>query len=127
MNGYSPSFDLKLNNTSAITGVVTKQVISKEENVTASGSRHFVVKVKVSGVTHAGTQTITLQTAIGSDWVDSKTATFTAAGDVYIKLLVEASGDQTYLPLLNRVRVCLTQTSSSDVATIDSVEFLQEL
>lgn len=127
MNGYSPSDDLKLQGQSAVTGVVTNRVISKEHSVTGQGSQHFVVKVKVSSVTNVGTQTLKLQTALGSDWVDSKSATFTAASDVYIKLMAEVAGDQTYLPLLNRVRMVLSQTNAGDIVTIDSVEFLQEL
>lgn len=126
MNGWAPN-DYKLGNLLPFSGIVTNSVLTKEFPITASGARHMVLKINVSAVTNVGTQTLKLQTAIGNDWVDSKSATFTADGNVYIKLLAEASGDQTHLPLLNKGRVVLSQTNGGDAATVNSVEVLQEL
>lgn len=123
-NGYSPS-DYAI--TGAVSGIVTDQPISREFSISAGGSLNFVVKVAISGVNHVGTQTVKLQTAMnGSDWVDSKSATFTANGNVYIKLQTTASGDQTYLPLLCKGRIVLSQTNGSDAATIGNVYVLQD-
>lgn len=124
MNGWSPT-DYGI--PGAVVGVVANQAASKEFPITARGALTLVIKVTVSDVTNVGTQTLKLQTAIGNDWVDSKSTTFTASGSSYIKLLSEAAGDQTYLPLLSKGRVVLTQTNAGDEATITKVEVLQEL
>lgn len=125
MNGWSAQ-DYGI--AGAQSGVIANVPVSKEFPITAGGATQaLVLKIVTASVTNVGTQTLKLQTAIGSDWVDSKTAVFTAAGASYIKLLAEASGDQTYLPLLNKGRVVLTQTNAGDVVTIVSCELLQEM
>jgi hypothetical protein len=108
----------------AVAASQTDKPISKEFPITAGGaSRAFVVKLKVSAATVAAAITVKLQTAIGADWVDSKTGTVLAgAGNTYIKILA----DNTYMPLLNKGRVVLT-TGIGDSATVTSVEILQEL
>lgn len=126
MNGWS-STDYAIKNQGPVSGIAD-QPISKIFSITAGGAvKGMVIKVKVSGVTNVGTQTLKLQTGNGGEWVDSKTATFTANGDVYIKLLAAKAADQTYLPLLDAGQVVLTQTDAGDVATIVSCEVLQEL
>jgi hypothetical protein len=95
--------------------------------ITAGGAtKGLVVKVKVSSVTASTGITAKLQTAIGDDYEDSKTVDIDDDGSFYIRLLPTVSGDQTYLPLLNKGRVVLT-TGSGDTATIESVGVLQEL
>ncbi len=123
-NGWSAS-DYVIPGT--VTGVVSNQPISKEFPITARGALNCVFKITVAGVTNVGTQTLKLQTAIGSDWVDSKSTTFTADGAYYIKLQTTLAGDQTYLPLLNKGRIVLTQTNAGDIATVSKVEVVQEL
>jgi hypothetical protein len=86
----------------------------------------MMIKVKFSGVTVSTAITAKLQTAIGSDWVDNKTASVAGNGAVYIKLLATDSSDWTYMPLLNRGRIVLT-TGSGDAATVVSCEVLQPL
>lgn len=107
------------------TGIVTDLVISKPFPITANGAKNLVLKVGVTGVTQVGTMTIKLQSAIGDDWVDSKTTTFTADGKFYIKLNIEVAGDQTFLPLLNKGRVVVTTTNAGDIFTVASVQVLQ--
>ena len=112
---------------SAVSGVVTNSVVSKAYPITASGALHHVIKITASGVTVVGGITAKLQTAIGGDWVDSKTVAIAANGIVYIKLNVEVTGDQTYLPLLNQGRIVITTTNAGDAATISDISVLQEL
>lgn len=107
--------------------VLANNPISKEYPVTAEGAKYCAIKITVSGVTVVGAITAKLQSAIGSDWVDSKTVAITATGSFYIKLLSEAAGDQTYLPLLNKARVVVSSTNAGDVYTVTSVEVLQPL
>lgn len=125
MAGYSP-YDIVLP-VNLVTGVVSNQVVSKEFALTAGGSLNLVVKVKAALVTVAGAITAKLQTAINGDWVDSKTVSITASGDFYIKLNVEVSGDQTYLPLLAAGRIVISQTNAGDTVTISQISVLQQL
>jgi hypothetical protein len=110
-----------------ILGIVTNRVVSKEYPITSDGALHCVIKIVASGVTVVGSITAKLQTAIGADWVDSKTVAIAANGNVYIKLLAEAAADQTYLPLLNKGRIVITTTNASDAVSVDEVDLLQEL
>lgn len=127
MNGWSAK-DVTLNSADAQTvgASQTNTVISSEFPITAGGALNCVVKLKFSSVTVAAGITAKLQTAIGSDWVDSKTAAVSATGAFYIKLQTNLAGDQTFLPLLNKGRLVLT-TGAGDTATVTSVEILQEL
>jgi hypothetical protein len=102
-------------------------VITQEFPITAGGALNFVAKITTSSVTVVGSITAKLQTAIGSDWVDAKTATISASGSVYIKLNVEVAADQTHLPLLNRGRIVVTTTDAGDELTVEDVRVLQEL
>ncbi len=126
MNGWSAT-DISLPG-KLVSGVVTNSPISKESSVSAGGALNGIVKLTVSSVTQVGTITPKLQTAIGSDWVDVKSgAAITAAGTQYIRWNIEVSGDQSALPLLNKIRLVITTTNSSDTLTVDSCNFLQEL
>lgn len=100
--------------------------VTKEYRISAGGAKDMVLKITASAAVVGAGITAKLQTAIGSDWVDSKTVAITTAGTYYIKLLAEASGDQTYLPLLNLGRVVLTTGAGSSV-TVSKVELLQAL
>lgn len=124
MNGWSAQ-NYALGN--PVSGVATNQVVSKAYPITANGALHHVVKLVASGVTVVGTITAKLQTAIGNDWVDSKTVAINANGNFYIKLNVEVAGDQTFLPLLNQGRIVITTTNAGDAATIAEIDVLQEL
>ena len=125
MSGYSPKEVVM--DTSAVSGVVTNRVVSKEFPITAGGSTHFVVKIKATGVTVVGGVTAKLQTAIDGEFVDSKTVAISANGSFYIKLNVEVTGDQTFLPLLAAGRVVVTTTNAGDAFTLTSISVLQEL
>jgi hypothetical protein len=131
MNGWTESNLLNPGPTTtgavSISGVVTNQPLGQSTRLKAGGAtRGLVVKLKASGVTVVGAITAKLQTAIGSDWVDSKTVTISANGDFYIKLNNAASADQTYFPLLAQARVVVTTTNAGDAATITEVDLLQE-
>jgi hypothetical protein len=126
MNGWSAK-DISLPG-KVIAGVKTNEPATVEAAVTAGGSKNGILKLTVASVTQVGTITPKVQTAIGSDWVDVKSGTaITAAGTQYIRWNVQASGDQSVLPLLNKLRVVITTTNSSDTLTISSCELLQEL
>lgn len=126
MNGWS-SKDVAITG-KVVSGIVSNQQITVDAfPITAGGSRNMVIKIKTSAATVVGTITVKLQTACGSDWVDSKSTTIAAAGSVYIKLLEALSTDQQYLPLLNQGRVVVTTTNAGDSITLQSVEILQEL
>lgn len=87
----------------------------------------MVIKLVASGVTVAGAITAKLQTAIDGFFVDSKTVSITASGAYYIKLNVEVTADQTYLPLLSAGRVVVTTTNAGDAAVIGNISVLQAL
>lgn len=123
-NGYSPGGSVSTGK--PISGIVANSPVSKEYPVTACGSIHHVVKIVASGVTVVGSITAKLQTAIGDDWVDSKTVVISASGNFYIKLLAELAGDQTFLPLLSKARVVITTTNAGDAVTIDAIYKLQD-
>lgn len=124
MNGWSAK---EVSIPTVVSGIVTNQVVSLPYPISAGGALNCVLKIAASGVTVAGTITAKLQTAIGSDWVDSKTVTVSANGNFYIKLNVEVTADQTFLPLLNQGRVVLTTTNAGDAVSIDAINVLQEL
>lgn len=113
------------------TGVLANQPLSAEFPLTAGGAvQGLKVKITTSAVTQVGTVTLKFQTANGSDWVDTKSATITASGITYIKFLAADASDQTYMPLLNKGRIVLTMTNAGDsvsIASADSIQVLQEL
>lgn len=125
--GYSPK-NLAINPAQAVSGVVANQPITVEGwPIYSTGSRYLVIKIKVAAATVVGSITAKLQTAIDSDYVDSKTVTISAAGDFYIKLNNNVTADQTFLPLLSKGVVVVTTTNAGDSFTITSVNVLQEL
>lgn len=127
MSGYSPK-DVSLTvPENTISGVVTNQPITSVFPITEGGSLNFVVKVVASGVTVVGAITAKLQTAIDGVFVDSKTVSITANGPFYIKLNVEVTADQTFLPLLSAGRVVITTTNAGDAAILQHISVLQAL
>lgn len=127
MAGYS-AYDRSVSAPSnTISGIVSGQVVSSEFTITEGGSLNLVVKITAAAVTVVGGITAKLQTAIGSDWVDSKTVAIAATGSVYLKFNVEVTADQTYLPLLSKGRIVITTTNAGDAATISAVNVLQAL
>lgn len=104
----------------------TNTVVSRVFKVSHAGSLNLVVRLKTSATTVATGITAKLQTVtdIAGTWVDSKTVSITGDGDFYIKLNVQASGDQTYLPLLTQGRLVVS-SGSGDSTTISLVEVVQ--
>lgn len=128
MNGWSGK-DVTKATGETISGIVTNRPITVEGfPITAGGAtKGLIIKVKTSAATVVGTVTVKLQTALGPDYRDEKTAVISAAGIVYIKFLDTVAGDQAFLPLLNKGQVVLTTTNAGDSVTIQSVEILQAL
>jgi hypothetical protein len=126
MNGWAAKQVLAGASPIVIPASQTNILVGKEYPITAGGSLNHVVKLVASGVTLTNAITAKLQSAIGNDWVDSKTVSISADGNFYIKLQSNASADQTHLPLLNKGRLVIT-TGVGDLVTISSVEVLQEL
>lgn len=127
MNGWSAK-NVESKVAGVYAGVIANSPASVEWAIYSGGAVDgLVVKIKASSVTVVGSITAKLQTAVGSDWEDSKTVVISADGVFYIKLLGAKAADQTYLPLLNKGRIVITNTNAGDTATIDSVEILQQL
>lgn len=124
-NGWSAKS--VISNSSVVIGASQSNVpVTLEFPVSAGGALHFVAKISAASVTVGAGITAKLQTAINGDWEDSKTVSITGNGNFYIKLLAEAAGDQTYLPLLNKCRVVVTTTAGSAI-TVTAVDELHEL
>lgn len=104
----------------------TNTPVSKEFPITAGGALNMAIKIVASAATVAVGITAKLQTAVGGDWVDSKTVAIVSTAPAYIKLNVEVTADQTFLPLLNKGRVVIT-TGAGDSVTISEVDVLQNI
>lgn len=130
-NGWSPA-DKKLNGLQPISGVVTNQSIS-EFGITAGGSKHLRIDVKVSGVTVVGSIDLKLQHSVtGSDtYTDlagaNATVSVTADGIFSMTQAVERAADQPNMPLRKQLRVVITTTNAGDEVTIERVWVSQEL
>lgn len=123
MNAWIPN-TVTLQGLSAIGASQTNAPISKKFPITAGGSKNLVICISVSAA--SGTVTAKLRTSLGvGTAVDSKTVSITGAGDFYIKLNNDVSGDQAYLPLLSLGEVVVTTAAASSV-TVTSVQTLQE-
>ncbi len=127
MNSYSPQQELLQQASQVVSGIVSKQVVSEEFAIKGHGSKHLFLAVTIASTTHAGTQTILLQTAFGSVWEDSKSVAFTADGTFYIRLNADNADDKAYLPLASRGRIVVSQTHANDRATVTAVQVLQQL
>ena len=104
----------------------TSVAISKLFGITAGGSRNIVISIQCSAVTVGAGITAKLLTSVGSLPVqDSKTVAITASGMAYIKLSVQAAGDQSFLPLLS-IGSVVVSTGIGSAVTIDDVRVLQE-
>ena len=130
-NGYTPT-DRKVPNLQPVVGIVTEQELATF-GLTAGGSTHLSVAVRVSGVTVVGSIAIKLQQAVtGSDtFVDlagaNATVAVTADGVVNMTQAVERAADQPNMPLNKTVRAVLTTTNAGDEVTIDNVYVLMAL
>ena len=123
MNAWIPN-TVTLQGLSAIGASLTNAPISKKFPITAGGSKNIVVCISVSAA--SGTVTAKLRSSLGVGTpVDAKTVAITGAGDFYIKLNNDVSGDQAYLPLLSLGEVVVTTGAASSV-TVTAVQTLQE-
>lgn len=125
-NGWTPK-DVTLSSGKVVSASQTNVAISTDFSITAGGSKNMVVAVKASSVTAGAGVTAKLQTGIKGTFSDSKTASITGNGYVFIRLNVQDTDDQDFLPLLDIGRVVLTTGGSGATATIDQVLVLQEL
>lgn len=109
-----------------LAGVRTNFPVSRAFRLSAGGATQAVaIKVSFSAVTQVGTLTLKLQTAVGEDWVDVKSQTFTSTVPAYIKLNNAIAGDAALMPLLSKGRVVLTTTNAGDSVTVTAVEVVQ--
>jgi hypothetical protein len=123
MNAWIPN-TVTLQGLSAIGASQTNAPISRKFPITAGGSKNIVVCISVSAA--SGTVTAKLRSSLGVGTpVDAKTVSITGAGDFYIKLNNDVSGDQAYLPLLSLGEVVVTTGAASSV-TVTAVQTLQE-
>lgn len=123
MNAWIPN-TVTLPGLSAIGASQTNSPISKKFPITAGGSKNLVICISVSAA--SGTVTAKLRSSLGSGTpVDAKTVSITGAGDFYIKINSDVSGDQSYLPLLSLGDVVVTTNGASSV-TVTSVQTLME-
>lgn len=125
-NGWTPK-DVTLNPGQVVLASQTDSVISAPFSITASGSRNIVLAILASSVTAGGGITAELQTGIKGTWFDTKSASITSNGWVFIKLNVEVTTDQQYLPLLDTGRVVVTTGGGGATLTIQQVLLLQGL
>lgn len=128
-NGWSPT-PVALGNPVPLTvaGVQAGMVVSKEFRITAGGACvGLAVKIDTAATTVAGSITAKLQTAVDSEWEDSKTVSVTGNGRFYIQLLSNRTADQQYMPLLAKGRVVIVNTNAGDTTQISSIDVLQEL
>jgi hypothetical protein len=133
MNGWAPN-NVTLPNLEPVGPSSTKVSISKKFPISASGSKYLVVAVQVTQ-SGAGTCTLGFKTSLGTGVYpgtaitipsfETKTATFTATGQYFIRFNNEVSGDQAFLPLLSLGEVILT-TPAGVTVTVNSVQVLQE-
>ena len=123
MNAWIPN-TVTLPGLSAIGASQTDAPISKKFPITAGGSKNIVICISASAA--SGTVTAKLRTSLGTGTaVDAKTVTITGAGNFYIKLNSDVTGDQGFLPLLSLGEVVVTTAAASSV-TVTSVQTLQE-
>ena len=123
MNAWIPN-TVTLPGIAPIGASETDAPISKKFPITAGGSKNLVIGISVSAA--SGTVTAKLRSSFGSGTpVDSKTVSITGAGDFYIKLNSDVSGDQSYLPLLSLGDVVVTTSTASSV-TVTSVQTVME-
>lgn len=126
MNAWTPRKVSGLNVPVSVGASQTNVPVSTQFGITAGGSRNIVVAAKVSGLTVGGGVTLKLRSSIGVQTAqDSKTTSVTADGMVYIKLIAEASADQTFLPLLSLGQVVVT-TGAGSAVTVEDVWVIQE-
>jgi hypothetical protein len=126
MNAWTPRSISALNAPVTVGASQTDVPVSKQFGITAGGSRNIVMAAKVSGLTVGAGVTLKLRTSIGTNTAqDSKTASVTADGIVYIKLIAEASGDQTYLPLLSLGQLVIS-TGAGSAVTVQDAWVIQE-
>lgn len=123
MNAWIPN-TVTLPGLSQIGASQTNLPVSKRFPITAGGSKNLVICISVSAA--SGTVTGKLRTSLGSGTpVDAKTVSISGAGDYYIKLNSDVTGDMTYLPLLSLGEIVITTASASSV-TVTSVQTLME-
>ena len=128
-NAWVPKSVLLNGASQAVPASQTKQVVSKEFTITSGGALNMVIGLSVASVTETTALSAILQTkaAGGVDsWEDAKTVAITANDDIYIKLLVERTADQTHLPLGSVGRIVVT-TGSGDLVTVTAISVIQEL
>lgn len=131
-NGYSPA-DKKKAGLQPIVGIVADAPISEGVGLSAGGSRHLRVDVKVSGVTVVGSIDLKLQHATNNSesFTDlagaNATVSVTADGVYSMTQVIERAVDQPNMPLKKTLRVVAVTTNAGDEVTVDNVWICQPL
>ena len=127
---YSPEHVLKSQSSQVLGASVTAQAVTEPFRISHSGSLNILVGLKCASVTAGAGITAKLQSSIygdaNADWMDGNTASITGNGWVYIRMNVQASGDQAKLPLGDVGQVVVT-TGVGSAVTISDVLVLQGL
>lgn len=125
MNAWIPR-NISLPQAPTIGASQTDVPVSKKFTITHGGSTNLVISIKASSVTAGAGITAKLRSQVGVNTpLDSKSVSITSNGMSYIKLNINISGDQTYLPLLSIGEVVLSTGVGSSIM-VDEVNVLQE-
>ena len=109
---------------------VTAQPVTKEFRISHAGSLNLLIGIKCSSVTAGAGISAKLQSSFygqaQADWIDGNSVSITGNGWFYIRMNVQASGDQSKMPLADAGRVVVT-TGAGSVVTVSEVLVLQGL
>ena len=124
-----PAESVLLNEVNQTVGAsATDRAISREFPVSAKGALNILVALKCASVTAGAGITAKLQSSVlggtETDWIDGNTVAVTGNGWVYIRMNIQASGDQTKLPLADVGRLVLT-TGAGSAATVTEAYICQ--
>lgn len=111
-------------------GASLSAAASDSFRISHSGSLNILIGLKCSSVTAGAGITAKLQTSIlggaDADWIDGNSVSITGNGWFYIRMNIQASGDQSKLPLGDVGQILLT-TGAGSAVTVTELVVLQGL
>jgi len=100
---------------------LTNNPVGQPFRVSHAGSLNVLIGIECSGVTAGAGITAKLQSSLtGSDWLDGNSVSVTGNGWFYIRMNVQASGDQAKLPLGDVGRLVLTTGAGSAITVVSA-------
>ena len=127
---YSPEHVLKSQTAQVLGASATAIAVTEPFRISHSGSLNILVGIKCASVTAGAGITAKLQSSIygnsSADWIDGNSVSITGNGWFYIRMNVQASGDQAKLPLADVGQIVLT-TGAGSAVTVSDVLVLQGL